>query len=162
MTINQNGIVLEPGKGSTCWVIRDLYTFKAVAEETGGTYGLIEIVMQPQGGAPLHVHSYENEAFYIQEGEVEFQLGEQTVVATAGTFLHSPKGQPHGFTNNGTTPAKMLCWLTPAGLEKFFMEVGKSVETTSSEPPEVTPADIENLVMTAQKYGLEILPPPTA
>ncbi|MCA1993143.1 MAG: cupin domain-containing protein [Coleofasciculus sp. S288] len=162
MTLNPNGILRQPGSGSSCWVIDSHYTFKAVSEDTGGAYALIELLLPPQSGAPAHIHSQEDEAFYIQEGEVEFQLDQQTIVATIGTFLHSPKGQPHGFKNIGTTPAKMLCLLTPAGLEKFFMEVGKPTENWSFDPPSVSPEDIEKLMATAPMYGLEIIPPSPA
>lgn len=159
MTIDS--LLVPPGKGSAYWVAGDLYTFKAVSEDTGGAYTFIELLIQPNGGAPPHIHSQEDEAFYIQEGEIEFQLDEQIIVATAGTFLHSPKGQMHRFTNMGTTPAKVLCWNTPAGLEKFFAEVGKPVQDRDSEPPLVSAADIEKIVVTAPKYGLEIIPPPS-
>jgi quercetin dioxygenase-like cupin family protein len=137
MTVNLQGVVQQPGQGSSYWVLGDLYTFKAVGEDTGKAYALVEIIVQPQNGTPPHIHSHEDEAFYIQEGELEFQLDEQIVVATPGTFLHSPKGQLHRFTNVGTQPA---------------------AEITHS--PTVTPADIEKVLTAAPRYGLEIIPPP--
>ncbi len=160
MTVNLSGVVQQPGQGSSYWVLGDLYTFKAVGEDTGNAYALVEIIVQPQSGTPPHIHSHENEAFYIQEGELEFQLDEQILIATPGTFLHSPKGQIHGFTNTTTQPAKLLCWLTPGGLEKFFMEVGVPAAGITHSPG-VSSADIEKAVVTAQKYGLEIIPPPS-
>lgn len=161
MTVNQDGLLLQPDQGSTYWIAGTLYTFKAVGEETGQAYALFELLVQPQSGSPPHIHTHEDEAFYIQEGEFEFQLNEQIIVATAGTFLHSPKGQLHRFTNIGTTPAKMLCWVTPVGLEKFFAEVGKPGVDPSAEPPLVSPTDLEKILTAAPKYGLEIIPPPS-
>ncbi|GET43668.1 quercetin 2,3-dioxygenase [Microseira wollei] len=160
MARNQDSILMQPGEGSSSWVLGDLYRFKALSEDTGQTYGLVEIIMQPNSAVPPHIHTRENESFYIQEGEIEFQLGEQTIVATPGTFVHSAKGQPHSFRNIGAKPAKFLCWLTPGGLEKFFIEVGTTVSAENLTPPAVTSADIEKLIATAPKYGLEILPPP--
>ena len=162
MSINQQNIVKAPGEGASSWVLGDLYTFKALGENTNQTYGLIEIVMQPNSVVPPHVHTRENESFYIQEGEIEFQLAGQTIIATPGTFVHTSKGQPHSFRNLGTQPAKFLCWLTPSGLEKFFMEVGTPVSEGNAVSPGVTDADIEKLLATAPKYGLEVLPPPTS
>lgn len=159
MTINLQGILQQPGQGSLYWVLGDLYTFKAVGEETGQAYALIEITVQPQNGAPPHIHSHEDEAFYIQEGELEFQLDEEIILAIPGTFLHSPKGQLHRFSNIGTKPAKLLCWFTPAGLEKFFMEVGVPV-SERTQLPTGSPADMEKALAAASKYGLEIIPPP--
>jgi quercetin dioxygenase-like cupin family protein len=157
MTVNQNGILKQPGQGSSYWVLGDLYTFKSVGEETGKAYALVEIIMQPQSGTPPHIHSQEDEAFYIQEGELEFQLDERMRVVTSGTFLHSPKGQLHRFTNIGKKPAKLLCWATPAGLEKFWAEIGVPVAAPSASPPAVSPADMEKILATAPKYGLEII-----
>ncbi len=155
------GLLQQPGQGSSYWVLGDLYTLKATGEDTGQAYALTEILAQPQSGTPLHRHSREDEAFYIQEGEVEFQLGEQTIVATAGTFLHSPKGQVHSYRNITSKPAKMLCWVMPAGLERFFVEIGVPVEEKSASPPSITPETIKKVMSTAPKYGLEILPPPS-
>lgn len=159
MTIHPKAILQQPGQGSSYWVHGDLYTFKAVGEDTGELYALVEAVVQPQSGSPPHIHNQEDEAFYIQEGEFEFQLDQQTIVATPGTFLHSPKGQLHCFTNIGTKPGKMLFWVTPAGLEKFFAEVGSPVEDPTAAPPPVSSADLEKMLTAASKYGLEIIPP---
>jgi len=162
MTINQNDLLMQPGQGASYWFDRDLYTFKAVGEDTGEAYTLCEVVVAPQGGGtPPHRHSRENESFYILEGELEFQLDEQTVVAAEGTFLHSPKGQLHRFTNISSIPAKILIWVTPAGFEKFIAEVGKSTNTQVTPAPTLSPEDLEKILATAPKYGIEIIPPPS-
>ncbi|MBE9106114.1 hypothetical protein IQ229_14535 [Nostoc cf. edaphicum LEGE 07299] len=62
MTINQNGLFVEPGQGHCYWFGQDLYTFKAVGEDTGKAYALCEIVVAPQGGTPPHRHTRENES----------------------------------------------------------------------------------------------------
>jgi quercetin dioxygenase-like cupin family protein len=159
MTVKLNGILKQPSQGSSYWILGDLYTFKAIGEETGKAYALVEIIVRPQSGTPPHIHSHEDEAFYIQEGQLEFQLDERIIVATPGTFLHSPKGQLHRFTNIGTAPAKLLCWVIPAGLEKFWQEIGMPVEERPTASPVVSPADMEQILTTASKYGLEIRPP---
>lgn len=159
MTIPQNSLLRQPGQGNSYWILGDLYTFKAVGEETGQAYTLVETVIQPNNGTPLHIHSHEDEAFYVQEGKLEFQLDTETVVAVAGTFLHSPKGQQHSFKNIGITPAKMLFWVTPAGLEKFFAEIGTPANQQSVKPSTIIPPDLETIIATASKYGVEIIPP---
>lgn len=159
MTVNQDGILRQPGQGESYWVLGDLYTLKAVGEETGQAYALFEFQIEPNNGPPPHIHTQEDEAFYIQEGEVEFKLDEQVIVATSGTFLHSPKGQRHSFTNIGSTKAKMLCWVTPAGLEKFFAEVGVPASGSLNVSPPVSSTDIEKILAAAPKYGIEIILP---
>ncbi|AVH71425.1 cupin domain-containing protein [Nostoc sp. 'Lobaria pulmonaria (5183) cyanobiont'] len=159
MTMNQlpqPGIVLQPGQGRTLCVAGDVVTFKAVGSQTEGKYMLMETRVEPQAGPPPHIHSREDEAFYIQAGVVEFQLDERTIVATPGTFLHSPKGQLHSFKNIGTTPAKMLIWSTPAGIEQFFIEVGIPMQDPEGLPPALTSTVVEKMLATAPNYGIEI------
>ena len=161
MTIDRNGIYLQPGQGRSYYFGQDLYTFKAIGEETGEAYALCEVIVAPQGGTPLHRHHRENESFYVQEGEIEFQLDDRTIVATAGTFLHSPQGQLHRFTNLTATSAKILVWVTPAGFEKFIAEVGKAVNGQITPGASLSPEDLDRILTTAPKYGIEIVPPPS-
>lgn len=161
MTIHQNGIYVQPGQGRSYYFGQDLYTFKAIGEETGKAYALCEVIVAPQGGTPLHRHHRENESFYVQDGEIEFQLEELTLVATAGTFLHSPQGQLHRFTNLTATDAKMLVWVTPAGFEKFIAEVGKAVNGQIAPGASLSSEDLDKILTTAPKYGIEIVPPPS-
>jgi quercetin dioxygenase-like cupin family protein len=160
MAVNSKTTLVQSGKGCTYSLLGDLYTLLATGENTDGAYGLVEVVMQPQGMIPAHSHDY-LEAHYVLEGEVEYQLDEQTIVATSGSFIHFPKGQSHGFRNIQSQPAKLLMWVTPAGGEQFFAEVGQPVNLPMSEeekhilsqPP--SPADIEKAVEIAStKYGL--------
>ncbi|MBO3461816.1 cupin domain-containing protein [Aetokthonos hydrillicola Thurmond2011] len=157
MTIQQ-----QPGQGNSYWFGQDLYTFKAVGAQTGESYALCEVIVAPQGGTPLHRHSRENESFYVLEGDIEFQLDDRTLTATPGTFLYSPQGQLHQFTNTTSTPAKMLVWVTPAGFEKFIAEVGKAVYRQVTPAPTLSPTDLEKILATAPKYGIEIIPPASA
>lgn len=159
MRDNLNGI--QSSKGFTYCVLGDLYTFRAIGKDTGEAYALFELMVQPHNSSLLHAHSLEDKAFYILDGEVEFQIEEQTFVAISGTFLHCSKGQPHRFTNIGATPAKMLCWVIPAGLEDFFAEVGQLTEHLSSELSALSPTDMEKFLAIAPDYGLEIIPSPS-
>ncbi|MGB0563838.1 MAG: cupin domain-containing protein [Spirulinaceae cyanobacterium] len=161
MTIPQNGLFVQPGQGHSYYLGQDLYTFKAIGAETGEAYALCEVIVAPQGGSPPHRHTREDESFYVQEGEIEFQLDDQTLTATSGTFLHSPKGQLHRFTNVTAVPAKMLIWVVPAGFEKFMAEIGKAVNGKVTSGASLTPEDLNKILTTAPKYGIEIIPPPS-
>lgn len=156
---NQNGLLLQPKQGISYWVLGDLYTFKAVSNDTNRTYALMEMIVYPQTGSPLHIHSREDESFLIQSGEVQFQIDGETLTATPGTFIYSPRGQCHLFANLSNQPATVLCWITPAGLEQFFMEIGTPADDPKAPPPPVTDADIQKTIALAPQYGLKILPP---
>ncbi|MCC5639206.1 quercetin 2,3-dioxygenase [Nostoc sp. CHAB 5844] len=158
MTANFTTMFITQGKGSTYLVLGDLYTLLAEGKDTGGTYGLIEQTMQPNSAIPPHIHDEFEEAHYILEGEIEYQLEGQTIVATPGTFLHFPRGQSHGFHNSTSKPAKLLAWVTPAGGEQFFAQAGQPVNLPLNEEERsllgiVNPADFEKAVVLASQYS---------
>lgn len=154
MTI-PDGLLVKPGQGASLSIVGDVLTFKAVGEDTAGQYTLFEVRVDPEIGPPPHIHHREDEAFYIQEGELEFQLDDQIVIATPGTFLYSPKGHLHSFTNKTNQRAKMLVWCMPAGIEKYFDEVGVEVDSPDALSVPATPEVIERVLSAAPKYGIE-------
>jgi quercetin dioxygenase-like cupin family protein len=139
-------------------VVGDLYRFLATGEETEGKYAMWEATVPPGGGPPQHVHSREEEAFYVLEGEIEFYHGDERIVAPAGTFLNMPVGSLHRFHNATDRPARMLITIAPAGLERMFFETGVPVALGDPIPPP-SAAEIARLIAAAPSYGVEIHAP---
>jgi len=158
MTMTHQPIITNPGEGRTICVVGDVYRFLATGEDTDGKYAMWEAIVPPGGGPPPHIHSREEEAFYILEGEITFQIGDQRLVATAGMFANMPVGSLHSFKNETGKPAKMLISVAPAGLEQMFFEVGQPVGSGTAAPLP-TKADIEKLLTVAPHYGIEIRVP---
>jgi quercetin dioxygenase-like cupin family protein len=149
---------LEGGEGEARWWLGGLTTIKATGKETGGRYTLVE-VLEPEGEAPLHVHHREDEAFWILEGEVTFEIGEQTIKASPGSFVFGPKDVPHRYTVE-SGPARLLFLLSPAGFEEFIHATSEPAsERTLPPPPEGPPseAEMEQLGAVARQYGCELL-----
>ena len=145
-----------PPQGRTIAVVGDVYRFLATGDDTSGKYAVWEALVPPGGGPPPHVHSREEEGFYVLDGEITFTVNGERVVAAAGMFANMPVGTPHSFKNEGDRPAKMLISVAPAGLEQMFFEVGVPLAegATTAAPP--TTDEIENLLAAAPRYGIEI------
>ena len=138
-------------------------TLKASAETTGGAFSLIEQSAPVGFAPPRHIHHAEDEAFYILEGEVTFFAGEQTISASAGSYIYLPRNIPHSFLVEGSSPVRLLQWSYPAGIEKFFVELGTSTSSAVLPPPaspEMTQQAIQALLALAPEYQLEIVGPP--
>jgi mannose-6-phosphate isomerase-like protein (cupin superfamily) len=155
---------LEPGEGEAWWWMGGLATVKATAEQTGGQYTLVEILVPefPMEESLLHVHHFEDEGFYILEGEMTFYVGDETIKARPGSFLFGPKDVPHAFSVD-SGPARLLFVLSPAGFEDLIREMGESARELSIPPsPEEPPdeAEMGRLMAIAAKYGGEMLGPP--
>jgi quercetin dioxygenase-like cupin family protein len=152
-------VIRNAGECRTVAVVGDVYRFLATGDDTNGKYALWEAIVSPGGGPPPHVHSREEEGFYILEGEVTFTINGERVVATAGMFANMPVGTPHSFKNQTNRPARMLISVAPAGLEKMFFEVGVPLAEGATTALPTTKEEIEKLLAIAPKYGVEIKVP---
>ena len=81
-----------------------VYTFE------GYQYGDVDVSFflsdtAPGKGPDLHKHPYD-EVFVVQEGELTFTVGEDTIKATGGQIVIAPAGAPHKFVNSGTGRAR--------------------------------------------------------
>jgi len=116
-------IVVEPGGGEELTVRGSTLLFKAVAATTGGAFSLHERRV-PAGGRrpPAHVHPDRVEAFWVLDGEAEFELDGRLTVGGAGTFVLVPGGVSHTFGATATTDATVLVLHAPA-LDAYFREL---------------------------------------
>jgi hypothetical protein len=105
------------------------------------------------------VHHREDEAFWSLERELTFQVGDETIKASPGSFLYGPRDVPHRYTVD-SGPARMLFLLSPAGFEEFIYATSEPAkERTLPPPPEGPPseAEMEQMEALARRYGCEIL-----
>ncbi len=135
--------ILLPGDGERIHVIGDSQTIKLDGAMTNGLFAMIEQNNEVGVRVPLHVHTREDETFYVCEGEVLFQVAEIEILAPAGTTVYLPKGVPHGFRVNKPTRAVLSVY--PAGAEDMFRELSKF-------PP--GPPDMNAVAEICAKYGI--------
>jgi quercetin dioxygenase-like cupin family protein len=145
------------GQGPVYSLNGNLVSVAARRGETGGTYGVIEAVVPPGVGTPMHIHTREEEGFLVIEGELEFEVDGRGLTATRGSFLHLPKGRPHGYVNRATQPAKVICLFVPGGFEGFFEEGGEPVDDLDLAVRSPSPADPRKLQTIGKKYGMEVV-----
>ena len=152
---------IPPGEGKrTAWVLGELVTYKIPSPRTGGAYSLFEVATPPGAGSPPHVQHREDEAFYVLEGEFEFLLNGNTLIAGAGSLLYVPKGTLHAHRNVGEGVGRMLITQTPGGLyERFFEEVGKPADGESGPLAFQARPEVDIIRAIASEYGIEVLPP---
>src|SRR5918997_5385556 len=146
---------IQPGQGRrSMWVMGETVTCKITSEQTSGAYSLFEITTQPGGGPPPHVQHWEDEYYYVLEGEYEFLDRGRPIRAGVGSLIYVPRGNLHTHRNVGDKPGRMLVSQTPGGShERFFEELGQSPDapTVPSQSP-----DMERVAAIATKYGIEI------
>ena len=86
-----------------------------------------EYVLEPgtEPGDP-HYHANHSDAFYVIEGELEFQIEGRTVRATAGTIVVAPRGVAHAFPVAIGSTARFLNLHTPnVGFDRYLRELNQ-------------------------------------
>jgi quercetin dioxygenase-like cupin family protein len=141
------------------WYSGQLMTFLATAEDTQGKFALIEAVARRGNDPPPHIHRREEETFYVLEGEMTFSVGGQTIKATPGTMVCLPRDVVHSFVID-SEQVRMLILLTPAGFEGWFKEFSVPAPAMTLPPPvEVSNRDIQRMLESSARYGIEIVSP---
>jgi quercetin dioxygenase-like cupin family protein len=116
---------------------------KASAESTGGA---ITVMVGPPttGGAPRHVHHREDECFYVLDGTISVEIGDERSEAGRGSFVFLPRDVPHAWDVESATATVMIITV-PGGFEDFMREW----EQTEGEARREVPS----------RYGIELLGP---
>jgi mannose-6-phosphate isomerase-like protein (cupin superfamily) len=156
-------IARHRGESEATWFLNSLVTSKATATETGGTYGISEHLVTAASNPPPHVHTDEEEAFFLLDGEVAFEVNGTVVECRPGSFVLVPRGAVHSFRVL-TETARMLVISSSSGpvpgggVQRFFVVAGTPARARVL--PEVTAPDPAALAAAAAAHGIEIAPPP--
>lgn len=111
-------------------------TFLGVENRDGVDYLLVENVISPGGGPPMHVHHLQDERIHVVQGTLAFQVpGSEPKVLNAGESAHFKKGEMHRFWNPGTEVAKGTGEVWPVyNLEYFLTEIYRSTKANKGRP----------------------------
>jgi quercetin dioxygenase-like cupin family protein len=154
-------VVVAASERDTRWFAQNLVDVIAGGEETRGAYAIFELLGPPGDEVPLHLHTDEEEAFLILEGEVTVWVGDQVRVLAAGDYALMPRNVAHCYRVSDDGPARWLGITSPAGFEGYVRE--SSVPATERRLPDrvqPTPEALAGLVEIAKKYGVTFLGPP--
>lgn len=166
--------VLKPGQPPTpfathydeapaYWSIGILWNVLCSAEQTMGQFTLMDQTMPKDAGPPMHMHERMSEGFYILEGEIRYEVGEEpsVIVGQAGAAVWIPPGTPHAFTVTSET-CRALNFYTPGGFDDQFSFLAAPARTKTLPPGdaqtepdrETTQAYLERLRDLHQETGL--------
>ncbi len=119
--------VVRPGEGLALNLRGADMRIKAGADTGGATFSFIES-RDPSGfAAAPHVHHEAVEAFYVLEGQYVFRSADAEAQLGTGGFILVPKGVRHSY-RLATEGGRILIVYAPAGIERFWQELGKLVE----------------------------------
>ncbi len=116
------------------------------SEETDGVVSVVDNTVPAHWPGPfLHRHDFD-EAFYVLEGELVFQVEDALITKRAGEIAFAPRGVAHTLTNQSDAPARYLLVCTPAGFERYFARM-------ADQPPEWA---LQDIPFTVERVGPQI------
>lgn len=124
---------------------------KAEGSETEDAFALVEGTLPPGfPGPPKHRHPW-HESVYVLSGELEFTVGDQTIRAKRGDFVHAPAGVVHTYGNHGSEPSTVIGLFSPGRFLEAIEAIGTAFPSTGGPP------DVERLREIYVKWGQEIV-----
>ena len=121
-------------------------------EETGGRFSVVEHALAPKAlGAPMHVHTREDEYSFVLSGRIGVQIGEETLEAGPGELVTKPRGVPHAFWNAHDEEARVLELISPAGFERYFADMAPLLLGGGER-------DFQAIARVQGRYGMEMDP----
>ena len=118
-----NELIL-PGQGDQVTLSGGVgVVFKVPGSLTSGRLAIVEHPVPVDALVIPHTHTREDELSYVLEGEIGVMIGDREFIAPTGSYVFKPRGIPHSFWNNGTTPARLIELILPSGLEEGFREM---------------------------------------
>jgi quercetin dioxygenase-like cupin family protein len=144
-------------EGEATWFFNALMTTVASTSETGGAYSLTEHLVTAASNPPMHVQMDEDEAFYILDGEIEFEVDGKVFTASPGTFAFVARGAAHLFrVLTDTARMLVICSGKPDdNLEDFFLGMGQPA--TARVLPQPGPPDEERLIALTRRTGIKLV-----
>jgi mannose-6-phosphate isomerase-like protein (cupin superfamily) len=149
-----------PALGLSQWENGNLTTNLAEKKDTNGAFFLVEAMLVPGTEPPPHVHTREDELFYVIEGEFDVYVGSEAFKVGTGECVFLPRFKPHAFVIRSLR-LRVLALFTPAGLEEAFRGMSTPAESLELPIGTVTysTGDLKQTAQRLSEYGARFLTP---
>jgi quercetin dioxygenase-like cupin family protein len=154
-------LVVQAGETETLWHGDALWEWHIRSEQTGNRFWLAELSAKAGWGSPVHLHTREDETFFVLSGALHVQVGELAEDIPAGGSAFLPKDLPHSYRIASDT-AKFLVVGTPGGFDGWFFETGRPADARTTPPPASEEPDWPAYVAALDRYGVQFIAPPPA
>ena len=142
------------------WYMGMLLTNLAESKDTNGAFFLMEATAAPGTEPPPHVHTREDELFYLLQGEVDMYVGKEAFKVETGESTFCPKLKPHAFAIRSRR-ARVLILATPGGLEEAFRSESSAAQNLDlpTGAPTYSTTDLKDAAQRFGEHGVLFLTP---
>lgn len=144
-----SGMIVKPGDGKMLNVLGMPLRFLCDAKDTRGAWSLMEEEIALGQGPAAHRHDWD-EAYYVLNGILEFEIDGEKTRLGSGEFAYLPRKTVHAFKGASDSPAHVLIFAAPAHSSDFFEDVNREVVKI--------PDDLGKVPEIGQRHGIEFTP----
>jgi uncharacterized cupin superfamily protein len=158
-----NGIAAGPfalrageSRGTGPWPVHNAPAFaaKVSGADVAGRYAVLEVDTPQHLGPALHLHSEQNEWFFLLAGSIGLVCGSQRIVLKPGDSFMAPIQVPHAYVTLSAEPARIMNLFDPAGtIEAFFADYARLLNAEG--PPDQQAVNALN-----RAHGIHTVGPP--
>lgn len=142
LALRSCGRLTRKGKTVDGYVLREApgWTWKANGRDNQGRFDFLVAGHIAYGtGPPLHIHAIQQDSFYVLDGVLTLQLGDDVVELGPGDFATAPPGVPHSFTNAHAdqNSCRTVNLLTPGiGFDRYLSQLEQIAATCDEDAME--------------------------
>jgi mannose-6-phosphate isomerase-like protein (cupin superfamily) len=152
----------SPALNNSTWYKGILFSHMAGTTDNKGAFDLIIIKMRRGTEPPPHVHSQEDELFYILSGEMCVYIDGEVFSVRAGECMFLPRRKPHAFLVTPEEVHYIALWV-PGGVLDAFNKMNAPAERmevpTDLDTVTYANADLTGTIKLFEQCGVRFLTP---
>ena len=150
----------SPGLTNSKWYKGILLTQLAGTADNNGAFDVLVDKMRRGTEPPPHIHSREDEFFYILSGQIKFYVDGEVFPLTAGECIFCPRRKPHAFRIT-SEEIHIINFITPGGfvdaLNKMSAPAERMELPTTNDTVTYAKVDLADTVKVLEEYGVRLL-----
>jgi quercetin dioxygenase-like cupin family protein len=151
-----------PELSNSTWYKGMLHSHMAGSADNNGAFDFVISTIRRGTEPPPHVHSREDELFYLFSGEMKVYVDGEVFTVKAGECVFLPRHKPHAWVITSEAIHTMML-ATPGGFAAAIVKMGSPAERMEipgdADVLTYANADLTETIKVFEQYGIRLLSP---
>ena len=152
----------SPELSNSRWYKGMLHSQMAGTADNNGEFDFVISRIRRGTEPPPHVHSREDEFFYVFSGEISVYVDGEVFTVTAGECMFLPRRKPHAWVITSEA-IHIITLITPGGFNEALIKMSAPAERmevpTDADTVTYANADLTETIKVHEEYGVRLLTP---